>query len=111
TFPFDNYQANQFKDTLLRFWKYVEEEAPELSSTNQMIEETNSSDKEIEPEPILDKLDCTRVVNEWFMKLDNEVYKAKDYDLDNTEILHPAEDPQAKWNLNTLFSSTLLNLS
>ncbi|CAG8515375.1 14606_t:CDS:2 [Dentiscutata heterogama] len=193
TFPFDDYQANQFKDTPLRFWKYVEEEAPELafiinsasverlfsdmgfihskrqvrlnekkvmkiaqlranqrkenmkkldskklnsmqihaqkkssinnmntnnevsvnveSSTNQMIEETDSSDEEIESELILDELDCTRVVNEWFMELDDEVYEAEDYDLDNTEILHLAEDPQAKWNLNTLFSSTLSNLS
>ncbi|CAG8608552.1 27876_t:CDS:2 [Dentiscutata erythropus] len=34
------------------------------SSTNQMIKETNSSDKEIESELILDKSDCTQVVNE-----------------------------------------------
>ncbi|CAG8513518.1 6655_t:CDS:2 [Cetraspora pellucida] len=184
--------SNQFKDTPLQFWKYVEEEAPELAfiinsanveqlfsdmsfihskrrvrlnekkvikiaqlqanqhkenmkrldskklnnmqihaqkkssinnmnmnnevsvnvkfSTNQMIEETNSSNKEIESELILDELNYTRVVNEWFIELDNEVYETKDYDLNNTEILHLAEDPQAKWNLNTLFSSTLSNL-
>ncbi|CAG8615075.1 8924_t:CDS:2 [Cetraspora pellucida] len=139
-------------DTPLQFWKYVEEEAPELafiskrlfsivvnlaknikkldskklnsmqiyaqkkssinnmnmnnevsvnveSSTNQMIKETDSSDEKIESELILNKLDY------------DEVYEAEDYDLDNTEILHLAEDPQAKWNLNTLFSLTLSNLS
>ncbi|CAG8501814.1 18324_t:CDS:2 [Dentiscutata erythropus] len=66
TFSFDDYQANQFKNTPLQFWKYVKEEAPELafiisvnveSSTNQMIKETDSSDEEIEP-------DCTQVVYE-----------------------------------------------
>ncbi|CAG8787156.1 22870_t:CDS:1, partial [Dentiscutata erythropus] len=34
------------------------------SSTNQIIKENNSSDKEIEPELILDELDCIQVVNE-----------------------------------------------
>ncbi|KAF0504547.1 hypothetical protein F8M41_019493 [Gigaspora margarita] len=34
------------------------------SNTNQMIEETDSSDEEEEPGLILDELDCTRVVNE-----------------------------------------------
>ncbi|CAG8698329.1 16542_t:CDS:1 [Gigaspora margarita] len=154
TFLFDDYQANQFKNKPLQFWKYIEEEMPELafiskrlfsivvnsasveqlfsdmgfiyskhrvclnekkvmkiaqlranqhkkntkkldikklnsmqvhtqnnnsmsimnmnnkvsvnveSNTNKMIEETDSSDKEEELELILDKLDCTRVVNE-----------------------------------------------
>ncbi|CAG8684092.1 21272_t:CDS:2, partial [Gigaspora margarita] len=58
------------------------------SNTNQMIKETDSSDEEEEYKLILDELDY------------------------NSEILHPAKDPQAKWDLNALFSSSsLLNLA
>ncbi|CAG8818353.1 33336_t:CDS:2 [Gigaspora margarita] len=82
------------------------------SNTNQMIEETDSSDEEEKPELILDELDCTQVVNEWFIELEDEVYETEDYNLDNSEILHLAEDPPAKWDLNALFSSSsLLNLA
>ncbi|CAG8796312.1 18062_t:CDS:1, partial [Gigaspora rosea] len=51
------------------------------------------SDEE-EPKLILDELDCTLVVNEWFIELEDEVYETETYDLDNTEILHLVEDPQ-----------------
>ncbi|KAF0511323.1 hypothetical protein F8M41_018273 [Gigaspora margarita] len=54
------------------------------SNTNQMIKETDSSDEEEEPELTLDELDCTRVVNEWFIELKGGVYEIEDNDLNNT---------------------------
>ncbi|KAF0501870.1 hypothetical protein F8M41_019939 [Gigaspora margarita] len=76
-----------------------------IESNANKFEEIDSTDEEVEPEFISSELDCTRDINEWFVELDNEMYE--DDDLDTIEALYPADDPEAKWNLNTLFLSSM----